>query len=167
MTIAAPALTMIAANDLTMTATAAMPRTRIAMTATVDPDGVGAVVAVRARPATANAPMDLALLPPALLHHLVLRQRDATVAGVRAGRLTEAASPTEDSPPPEARLIADRLPLAAMVAPPSNHSLNPSPKADAGAANVAASAALPGIASRGICKMPLSRPAMSSANWSR
>ena len=170
MMIAAPAQTMIATNDLTTMATAATPLARIAMTEAGDPGVDGADAAVRDRPPTVNVPADRVPLQLGPLHLRELRNRAATgVAATRAGLLTEAASPTEDSPPPEARPIADPLPLAATVALPNNPNLNhsPNPKADAVAATVAASAVRPGIASPAICKTPLSRLGMSSANWSR
>ncbi len=175
MMIAAPAQTMIATNDLTTMATAATPLARIAMTEAGDPGVDGADAAVRDRPPTVSVPADRDPLRLGPLHRPAPRNRDATVAAARAVRptavasQTEAASPTEDSPPPEARPIADPLPLAATVALPNNPNLNhsPNPKADAVAATVAASAVRPGIASPAICKTPLSRLGMSSANWSR
>ena len=167
MMIAAPAPTMIGASEFTTTETEATPRTRIAMTEATDP-GVGVAVAgARASLVPANAPTDLAPLQLALPHRLALHNRDAIVAVARAGRPTEAASPTEDSPRPEARLIADRLPLVAIVARPSKLNHSPNPKVDADAANVAASAARLAIDRPATCNTPPCRPGMSWVNWSR
>lgn len=163
--IAAPVKTMVEASEFTTMATEATPRTRIAMTEDADLAAAGAVVVVRVSPAPANAPPDRAPSQPALPHRPAPRKRAATGAAARAGRPTGAASPTGDSPHPVVPRIADRPPLAAMDAPP--HNLSPSPKADAVAASVAASAVPPGIVSLDTCKTPPSRPGMSWGNWSQ
>ena len=163
--IAAPVRTQIAANGTqngpVTRETAANPPARIATTEAVVHAAAVGVVVVRARAAPASAPAVPAPLPHGLPPSPGLPHRDAIGGGVHAVPRTVVLRIAVDNP-----IAASRLAVATAV-PPSKHNLNPNPKAVAVAANVAASAVLPGIGSPDTCKTPRSPPAKSSASWNR
>lgn len=167
MTIAVPAPTMIATNDLTTTEIEATPPARIAMTEVGVPGGGGAVAGVKGSRTPDSGPTVRAPFPLGIRHPPAPLNRAATVAAARAVHPIAAASLTGASPRPVVPPIAAPLPLAATDAPPNNPHPSPSPKVDADAVTVAASAVRPVIGSLGICKTPPCRPEKSSASWSR